>query len=230
MGNIAMKLLVALSTLLAVSLAEEAKVVAAPLPYYAGYPYAGYGYAGYAGLPYAAGHVTYAAAPVTYAAPIAPYVGSQYHAQDEFGNLNYGYSNLNSAKAEAGNTYGGVNGGYSYVDANGVLQQVQYVADAAGFRVADSRLPVAPVYNGVAPTFNPGLPVAPVDTAEVAEAKAAFAEAYAAQEAAVAAVAERKKREAEPAFGYHFATHHPFAYSAYHPYAGLGYYGLPYYG
>merc|ERR1712130_375758 len=229
MGNIAMKLLVALSTLLAVSLAEEAKVVAAPLPYYAGYPYAGYAGYGYAGLPYAAGHVTYAAAPavaapvapVTYAAPIAPYVGSQYHAQDEFGNLNYGYSNLNSAKAEAGN---------SYVDANGVLQQVQYVTDAAGFRVADSRLPVAPVYNGVAPTFNPGLPVAPVDTAEVAEAKAAFAEAYAAQEAAVAAVAERKKREAEPAFGYHFATHHPFAYSAYHPYAGLGYYGLPYYG
>merc|ERR1712080_342284 len=137
-SNIAMKLLVALSTLLAVSLAEEAKVVAAPLPYYAGYPYAGYGYAGYAGLPYAAGHVTYAAAPAV-AAPIAPYVGSQYHAQDEFGNLNYGYSNLNSAKAEAGNTYGGVNGGYSYVDANGVLQQVQYVADAAGFRVADSR-------------------------------------------------------------------------------------------
>ena len=214
-------------------------MVAAPLPYYAGYPYAGYGYAG---LPYAAGHVTYAAAPavaapvapVTYAAPIAPFVGSQFHAQDEFGNLNYGYSNLNSAKAEAGNTYGGVNGGYSYVDANGVLQQVQYVADAAGFRVADSRLPVAPVYNGVAPTFNPELPVAPVDTAEVAEAKAAFAEAYAAQEAAVAAVAERKKREAEPAFAYGFATHHPLAYSAYHPYAGLGYhpyaYGLPYYG
>merc|ERR550532_2814168 len=152
------------------SLAEDAKVVAATLNYYAGYPYAGYGYAG---LPYAAAPagsyaaapaVTYAAAPapvaapvapVTYAAPIAPYVGSQFHAQDEFGNLNYGYSNLNSAKAEAGNTYGGVNGGYSYVDANGVLQQVQYVADAAGFRVADSRLPVAPVYDGVAPTFNP---------------------------------------------------------------------------
>merc|ERR1712045_988228 len=210
-NNIAMKLLVALSTLLAVCLAEDAKVVAAPLPYYAGYPYAGYGYAG---LPYAAAPVTYAAAPavaapvapVTYAAPIAPFVGSQFHAQDEFGNLNYGYSNLNSAKAEAGNTYGGVHGGYSYVDANGVLQQVQYVADAAGFRVADSRLPVAPVYNGVAPTFNPELPVAPVDTAEVAEAKAAFAEG--------------------------FATHHPLAYSAYHPYAGLGYhpyaYGLPY--
>ena len=233
------------------SLAEDAKVVAAPLNYYAGYPYAGFGYAG---LPYsaapavsyaAAPAVTYAAAPapvaapvapVTYAAPIAPYVGSQFHAQDELGNLNYGYSNLNSAKAEAGNTYGGVSGGYSYVDANGVLQQVQYVADAAGFRVADSRLPVAPVYDGVAPTFNPELPVAPMDTAEVAEAKAAFAEAYAAQEAAVAAVSERKKREAEPAFAYGFATHHPVAYSAYHgypyAYAGLGHYGygLPYYG
>merc|ERR1719220_769717 len=165
--------------------------------------------------------------PSPYAAPIAPFVGSQFHAQDEFGNLNYGYSNLNSAKAEAGNTYGGVSGGYSYVDANGVLQQVQYVADAAGFRVADSRLPVAPVYDGVAPTFNPELPVAPMDTAEVAEAKAAFAEAYAAQEAAVASVSERKKREAEPAFAYGFATHHPVAYSAYHgyPYAGLGHYG-----
>merc|ERR1712107_814985 len=227
--NIAMKLLVALSALLAVSLAEDAKVVAAPLNYYAGYPYNGYGYAG---LPFAAAPV----APVTYTAPIAPYVGSQFHAQDEFGNLNYGYSNLNSAKAEAGNTYGGVSGGYSYVDANGVLQQVQYVADAAGFRVADSRLPVAPVYDGVAPTFNPELPVAPMDTAEVAEAKAAFAEAYAAQEAAVAAVSERRKREAEPAFAYGFATHHPVAYSAYHgypyAYAGLGHYGygLPYYG
>merc|ERR1719340_38360 len=212
-----MKLLVALSTLLAVSLAEDAKVVAAPLPYYAGYP----------GLPYAAAPVNYAAAPavaapvapVTYAAPIAPYVGSQYHAQDEFGNLNYGYSNLNSAKAEAGNTYGGVNGGYSYVDANGVLQQVQYVADAAGFRVADSRLPVAPVYDGVAP-------VAPVDTAEVAEAKAAFA--------------ERKKREADPAFSYSIGAY-PYAglgYAGYHPYAAHGYaayhpygYGLgPYFG
>merc|ERR1712107_415635 len=243
LDNIAMKLLVALSALLAVSLAEDAKVVAAPLNYYAGYPYNGYGYAG---LPFAAAPaVTYAAAPapvaapvapVTYAAPIAPYVGSQFHAQDEFGNLNYGYSNLNSAKAEAGNTYGGVSCGYSYVDANGVLQQVQYVADAAGFRVADSCLPVAPVYDGVAPTFNPELPVAPMDTAEVAEAKAAFAEAYAAQEAAVAAVSERKKREAEPAFAYGFATHHPVAYSAYHgypyAYAGLGHYGygLHYYG
>merc|ERR1712018_569636 len=97
-------------------------------------------------------------APAVAAAPyVAPaYTGSQFHAQDEFGNLNYGFANLNSAKQEVGNTYGGVQGGYSYVDAAGVLQQVQYVADGAGFRVADSRLPVAPTFNPeplVAPTF-----------------------------------------------------------------------------
>jgi len=160
--------------------------------------------------------VTYAAAatPVTYAAPAvaaaavahpyayAPYAqGSQFHAQDEYGNLNYGYANINSAKQEVGNTYGGVSGGYSYVDAEGVLQQVNYVADAAGFRVADSRLPVAPVYDGVAPTFNPEPLVAPVfdgvapapvvDTPEVAEAKAAHLAAV------EAAKADRKKRDAE---------------------------------
>merc|ERR1719411_533874 len=90
-------------------------------------------------------------APVT-APAAAPYtVGSQFHAQDEFGNLNYGYTNINSAKQEVGNTYGGVQGAYSYVDANGELQRVEYVADSLGFRVSASRLPVAPVYEGVAP-------------------------------------------------------------------------------
>merc|ERR1712059_145387 len=158
-----MKLLVTISALLALCLADDAKVVTAPLPY-AGYPYAGYPYNagyGYAGYPYAAPVAAAPVSPVTYAAPvaaapiapyathIAPYnVGSQFHAQDEFGNLNYGYANINSAKEEVGNTYGGVSGGYSYVDSNGVLQQVKYIADGAGFRVADSRLPVAPVYDG----------------------------------------------------------------------------------
>merc|ERR1712168_998360 len=137
----------------------------------------------------------------------APYTaGSQFHAQDEFGNLNYGYANINSVKQEVGNTYGGVSGGYSYVDANGELQQVQYIADGAGFRVADSRLPVAPV-----------------DTPEVAEAKAAHLAAV----AAAAAPAERKRREA--GFAYGFGTTHP-TYATY-GYAGLPYaYGLPYYG
>jgi len=266
-----MKVFVALSALLAVSLAEEAKVVASPLAY--GYPYGGLAYGGYAGLPYAAAApaYTYAAAPapVAAAAPIvaapayaayAPYnQGSQFHAQDEFGNLNYGYANINSVKQEVGNTYGGVSGGYSYVDANGELQQVQYIADGAGFRVADSRLPVAPVYEGVAPTFNPEPLVAPTFnpeplvapvytgvapepvqvTPEVAEATAA----HLALVAAAAAPAERKRREADAAI-LDGATriisaptpliHNPPAihHAAYlaHPYAGLGYAGLGYAG
>merc|ERR1719427_974967 len=255
-----MKWALIISSLLSVILADEAKILTAPLTY-GGYPYAvaapakievktveapalpAVTYAAAPAITYAAAPaVTYAAAPaVAAAAPViaaAPYTaGSQFHAQDEFGNLNYGYANINSVKQEVGNTYGGVSGGYSYVDANGELQQVQYIADGAGFRVADSRLPVAPVYDGVAPTFspeplvaptfNPELPVAPVDTAEVAEAKAAH---LAAVEAA-AASAERKRREADPAFAYGFATAHPtYAYGyAGLPFAGLGY-GLPYYG
>jgi len=239
-----MKFFVAFTTILAVSLAEEAKVVASPLAYgypYAGLPYAGLPYAGlpYAGLPYAAAPAPVAAAapaPVAAAAPVvaapayaayAPYYhpGSQFHAQDGLGNLNYGYANINSNAHVVGNTYGGVTGAYSYVDANGKLQQVEYVADAAGFRTADSRLPVAPVYDGVAPTFNPEPLVAPTfnpeplvaptfnpeplvapvftgvapepveDTPEVAEAKAA----HLALLEAANAPAERKRRDADAA-------------------------------
>merc|ERR1712014_544999 len=115
-----------------------------------------------------------AAAPVAVAAPVAaPVAGpvsSQFQAQDEFGNLAYGYQNINSAKQEQGNTYGGVTGSYTYADEAGV-HTVNYVADDLGFRVAGDNLPVAPVYNAalpVAPVFNPA-PV--VDTPEVAEAK-----------------------------------------------------------
>merc|ERR1711892_1623973 len=195
-SHIKMKFIVAFSALVACGLAAEvAKGIAAPLGY-AGYPYAGYPYA--AAAPVAAyAPAPYAAAPVAAYAP-APYsAGSQFHAQDEFGNLNYGYANLNSAKQEIGNTYGGVTGGYQYVDANGKLQQVRYVADGAGFRVEDSRLPVAPVYDGVAPTFSPDALVAPTFNPEplvAPELTAATAEHLAAVEAAKA---DRKKRDAD---------------------------------
>merc|ERR1712117_794604 len=107
-----------------------------------------------------------AAAPVVAAAPAS----SQYQAQDEFGNVAYGYQNINSAKQESGNAYGGVTGSYTYVDEAGV-HTVNYVADALGFRVAGDNLPVAPVHAAVAPVHA----VAPVvDTPEVVEAKAAF--------------------------------------------------------
>merc|ERR1712018_1132496 len=64
---------------------------------------------------YAAAPVAVAAAPL--AAPVAGPASSQFQAQDEFGNLAYGYQNINSAKQEQGNTYGGVTGSYTYADA-----------------------------------------------------------------------------------------------------------------
>merc|ERR1712198_761626 len=127
---------------------------------------------------------TYAAAPAiaapvattTYAAaaPVAAPASSQYQAQDEFGNVAYGYQNINSAKQESGNALGGVTGSYTYADEAGV-HTVNYVADALGFRVAGDNLPVAPVHAAVAPV-NTLAPV--VDTPEVVEAKAAFFQAY----------------------------------------------------
>merc|ERR1711970_161865 len=141
---------------------------------------------------YAAAPVAVAAAPI--AAPIAGPVSSQFQAQDEFGNLAYGYQNINSAKQEQGNAYGGVQGSYTYADEAGV-HTVNYVADDFGFRVAGDNLPVAPVYNAalpVAPIHN-AAPI--VDTPEVAEAKAAFFAAFEAE-------ASRTKRSAQlAAFG-----------------------------
>merc|ERR1712004_879890 len=85
--------------------------------------------------------LTYGAAPIVAAAPLNP--SSQFQAQDEFGNIQYGYSNINSQKHETGNTYGGVSGSYSYVDANGIVQTTNYIADGLGFRVQATNLPVA---------------------------------------------------------------------------------------
>ena len=185
-------------------------------------PYAGYGYSGF---PYAAGYslaaphyTTYNAAPFTYAnapyttynaAPVsyAPYttyaaavpaaVSSQYHAQDEIGSYSYGYADGLSTKHESKNAYGGTVGSYSYVDANGQTQTVSYVADAAGFRVKATNLPVAPEANLEAPTHSLVGPAPVDDTAEVKAAKAEFKRLY--DEAAAAAEAApdaRKKRSA----------------------------------
>merc|ERR1712024_161983 len=70
---------------------------------------------------------------------------TQFHAQSELGEYNYGYANANSAKQEFKTADGIVQGTYSYVDANGVLQTVNYVSDAEGFKVAATNLPRAPV-------------------------------------------------------------------------------------
>ena len=126
----------------------------------------------------------YAAAPVV-GAPAS----SQYHAQDELGQYSYGYAGGPSAKSEVKTADGITRGAYSYVDANGLLQQVQYVSDPVnGFRVAATNLPVAPaapapVALAAAPVHAiavpAGAPLPVQDTPEVAAAKAAHALAHA---------------------------------------------------
>jgi len=144
---------------------------------------------------------------------------SQFHAQDEFGQFSFGHSGGPSARTEARNAFGVTTGGYQYIDANGLVQTVQYIADGLGFRVQGTNLPVAPV---AAPA---PLLVTVGETDEVKAARADFEAAYAAavaratpeevevaeapaevvaeEESEVAAVAEaevvaeRKKRDAE---------------------------------
>lgn len=190
-------------------------------------PYAinGLGYANtYAGAAIAAPYAApIAAAPI--AAPIAP-AASQYSAQDEFANFNYGYSNINSAKQEVGNGYGGVTGSYSYVDAYGIPQTVNYVADALGFRVAGTNLPVAKSVELAQPVFDLVGPAPVDDTEEVKAAKAEFTKAF---EEAQAASAARKRRDVltVPASTAPLALAAPLTYAAAPIAAPLAYAGAP---
>ena len=162
-------------------------------------PYAGYGYSTYNPYPFYTGAYNYAATP--YAAVPAASVSSQYHAQDELGQFNYGYADGLSSKYETRRFDGATSGGYSYIDADGKLQSVSYTADDVnGFQVKATNLPVAPVADLAAPEFNLEAPVfdgkapEPVqDTPEVAAAKAEFAKLYA--DAAAAAAAEPAEQE-----------------------------------
>ena len=65
--------------------------------------------------------------------------------QGVLGDYNYGYATPTSSKQEFRSPDGVVQGTYSYVDANGVVQTVNYVSDAEGFKVAATNLPKAPV-------------------------------------------------------------------------------------
>merc|ERR1712152_117871 len=139
-----------------------------------------------------------APAPLPLAAPVpvAPIVeppSSQFHAQDEFGQFSFGYQNINSAKTESRDAFGVTRGSYQYVDANGILQTVNYIADPVnGFRVAGTNIPVAPEVPVAAPL------VAPVPVGETPEVAAARAEHLAAHEEAKAAVAAANEAKTEP--------------------------------
>ena len=79
------------------------------------------------------------------AVPVVPAVstdGTQYHSQDDIGQYSFGYANGESVKQEVKTADGVVRGAYQYVDANGIVQTVNYIADALGFRVGATNLPV----------------------------------------------------------------------------------------
>lgn len=67
----------------------------------------------------------------------------QYHTQDGLGQYAYGYSEPHSTKQEIRSVDGITRGSYSYRDAAGKLQTVDYTADDNGFRVAATNLPIA---------------------------------------------------------------------------------------
>jgi uncharacterized protein affecting Mg2+/Co2+ transport len=95
-------------------------------------------------------------------------VNSQYHAQDELGQYNYGYASPTQTKAEVKTADGIVRGAYSYVDANGIVQTVNYISDAMGFRVAATNLPVHVVEDNGAAVADGS--VAVVEAAKLKEA------------------------------------------------------------
>ena len=91
------------------------------------------------------------------------------------------YSGGPSAKSEVKTLDGVTRGSYSYIDSNAKLQTVNYVADALGFRVAATNLPVAPVDNGEAPKQVE-------DTEEVMQARAEH----------LAAIAKARSESSDP--------------------------------
>ncbi|XP_050537323.1 uncharacterized protein LOC126903267 [Daktulosphaira vitifoliae] len=68
---------------------------------------------------------------------------SQYHTQDDLGQYSYGYSSDLSSKQEQRSADGVTRGGYSYVDANGIVQSVAYISDPInGFRASGTNFPI----------------------------------------------------------------------------------------
>merc|ERR1712088_677600 len=124
--------------------------------------------------------VVEAAAPAVVAAPTSvDGANSQFHAQDDLGQYNYGFAHPTQTKQEVKTADGVTRGGYSYIDANGIVQTVNYISDAMGFRVAATNLPVhhvdaAPVEAAPAPA------AAPVAAAAAPVVQAAAPVAYAA--------------------------------------------------
>ncbi|KAL7298833.1 hypothetical protein TKK_0008572 [Trichogramma kaykai] len=80
------------------------------------------------------------------AEPLQQFTQSQNTATGEYG---FSYSGGPSAKTEYRALDGTTTGTYSYVDANGQLQSVSYIADEAGFRATGTNIPQARKKRGI---------------------------------------------------------------------------------
>lgn len=69
---------------------------------------------------------------------------TQFHAINDQGRYTYGYAIPDQVHTESRSGDGTVRGSYSYFDPSGKENQVHYVADASGFRVAANNLPQKP--------------------------------------------------------------------------------------
>lgn len=89
-------------------------------------------------------HQQHVVLPTTlFAMPLPLLHTSMRHTQDSLGQYEYSYTGDTSAKTESRALDGTTRGAYSYIDANGLLQQVHYIADRDGFRVLATNLPGA---------------------------------------------------------------------------------------
>ncbi|CAL4215233.1 unnamed protein product [Meganyctiphanes norvegica] len=94
-----------------------------------------------------------------------PFVGGQFHAQDEMGQYAFGHHGGSNTRVETRDYLGRVTGSFSYVNPEGDVHVRKYAAASGmGFKVAGSDIPV--------------------DTPEVAAAKVTHAEAIATAKAA----------------------------------------------
>lgn len=116
----------------------------------------------------------------------------QYLTQDVLGQYAYGYAEPLSRKQEIRGLDGKIRGTYSFVDATGKLQTVEYTADADGFHVAATNLPVAASSNGEPRLIKQQ----PVDSVEVAAARKSH---FAAHEDARLRLAQVQSQSAQQA-------------------------------
>merc|ERR1711970_249074 len=103
--------------------------------------------------------------------PDVPFVGGQFHAQDELGQYAFGHHGGPNTRVETRDFLGRVTGSFAYTNPEGNVHVRKYAAASGmGFKVAGSDIPV--------------------DTPEVAAAKADLAKAFVDHEKAVASAAK----------------------------------------